>query len=427
MRNKISALILLLGCAAVPPADAQFTQYLAPGTFEDDFESMEQILEAAVLDSRWRVGPLHLDPWISLREVSYDDNVGNRPRDPIADLLVKVGAGLRGYAPIGSDLVFAVHALPEYVWWRDSAERRRIDGRYGVGVFGGTGPLNLEVSAQRIEDARFFSREFEDRVNTEEDVLIASFEVDVGRGFSLFARGGFHRYRFLQEDGASASFPDVFALDRDETVGRAGVRFRPLANLMIGVGLETSQVRFASREPGPANSGTAPVLELDYHRGRMTLTSDLAWRSLTADDGGDFPDYDEVSGNFRAAWQVAGPVQLEVLGTRNLVYSLLDNYAYFTDQSLAAGVGLSVGSRVGIRVRLEQGDNDYAALTSGVSDRIDDFSGVHGEFQIDLGPLLLVVSGSETEYDSSLDEFDRTVTTISTGLVFGARKQSPWG
>jgi len=426
MRNRIPALTLLLACVPAPPAAAQFTQYLPPGSFEDDFASMEKALEAAVLDARWRVGPVHLDPWVSLREVSYDDNVGNRPRDPVADLLVKVGAGVRGYLPVGEDLIVAGHALPEYVWWRDSAERRRVDGRYGVGLFGSAGPVDLEVSAQHIEDARFFSRELEDRVDTEEAALIASFEVGVGRGFSLFARGGFHSYRFLPE-ADRAGLPDVGALDRDETVARAGLRFRPRPNLMIGVGVEASQATFASSLPGPANSGTAPVLELDYGGSRLTFASDLAWRSLEADGDGPFPAYDEVSGSFRAAWQVTGPLQLEVLGSRNLVYSLLDNYAYFTDQSLAAGVGVSFGSRVGLRVRLEEGSNDYAALTPEARARVDDFTGLHGEVQIDLGPLLLVVSGSETEYDSNLTEFDRTVTTISTGLVFGARKQSPWG
>jgi len=419
--------VLLLVAAALPsPAAAQISQYDAPGTFQDDFESMELILEAAMADARWRFGPLLVDPWIGVREASYDDNVGNRAREPIVeDFLIKVGAGLRGYLPVGPELVVAGHLLPEYVWWQDLSDRRSLDGRYGLGLFGERGPVRLELSAQRIEETRFFSREFEDRVATTEDALIASLEGDLGRGFALFGRGSFHGYRYDgEEEGVD---PRVEVLDRDETLGRFGVRFRPRDSVVLGLGVELSEVDFRSDDRRRSNSGTSPVFELDYVGGLVSFSTELVARSLEADGDAPFPDYDELTGRFRAAWQATGRLQLELLGFRNLVYSIQDAYAYFEDETLAVGAIVSVTSRVGFRVRWEEGSNDFAPFDPARARRIDDFSGWSAELQLELGPATLVVTGSETDYDSNLPAFDRSVTTVSAGLVFGRRNQSPWG
>lgn len=421
----IAAALLLL-VALAPPATAQFSQYTPAGGFEEDFEATRELLETAMAEARWKWGPLLVDPWVGLRELTYDDNVGNRPRGNIvSDYLVKVGAGVRAYAPANEQLIFALHVLPEYVYWQDLDNRRQVDGRYGAGLFGAVGPFDMELSFQHIEDTKFFSREFEDRVDTTEDFAKLDLEMDLGRGWAAFAGGALNTYDFEEQDAGID--PEVSLLNRDETLLRAGVRFRPSDRIQLGLGVEQSTVDF-DRDARRSNDGLSPLLEIDLQGGRLLFTSRLTFRDLEADgDTSEFPDFDDISGRYRAAWQLVGPVQLEVLGYRSLVYSFQDTFAYFVDEALAFGLVTSLGSNAGLRLRYEDGTNDYAAFDPNRLARVDDFESLSAELQLEIGPLTLVINASETDYDSNINQFDRDVTTISSGIVFGRRKQSPWG
>lgn len=423
-----SAIVVgLLAVGSTSPAAAQFTQYTSASDFQDDFASMDQLLDEAIADARWRRGRFSLDPWLALRELSYDDNVGNRAREPIiSDYLAIVGAGLRAYTPVATDLTFAAHVLPEVVFWQELDERRRVNGRYGAGLFGGAGPVDLEVSIQHIEDTKYFSREFEDRVNTTEDVGKIDLELDIGRGLAVFGGASLVSYGFEEEDVGLD--PTVGVLDRDEILGRLGVRFRPRDNLTLGLGVELSDVDF-DRDNRRANSGISPIVQLDFEGNRLAATARLSLRNLEAEgDNSLFPDFDELSGRLRTAWQISGPVQFEILANRNLVYSFQSNFAYFEDESWAAGPRLSLGSRAGLSLRYEEGSNRFATFEGSTAEpRLDDFDGWAGELQVELGPFTLLIKASRTEYQSNLPQFDRDVTTISSGLIFGQRNQSPWG
>lgn len=427
MRRPLIRTLASLGVALLAtPLAAQFSQYTSASDFEDDFASTQQLIEAAMAEARWRRGPLLIDPWIGIREATYDDNVGNRPRDPIlSDYLVKVGAGLRLYSPVADELVFAAHLLPEYVWWQELSSRRQLDGRYGVGIFGPAGPFDLAFSAQHIDDTKYFSREFEDRVDTSEDYVRLEAELDFGGGFSLFAAGALDTYGFDPLDDEET--PPVENLDRDETIARLGGRWQPRDGLRLGIGVEASQVDF-DIDPRRSNEGTSALFELDVSGQRTSANARLAWRSLEADGAGSlFPDFDEVSGRYRIAFQVAGPVQLELLGYRNLVYSFQDTFAYFIDEATTLGIAISLGARAGLQLRWEDGENDYAVFDPSREARLDQFDGPVGELQVELGRFTLVVNGSRTEYDSNFAQFDRKVTTVSAGLIFGRRVASPWG
>lgn len=420
---------LLLLCLLAPlamPASGQFSQYTPAGDFEEDFEATRELLETAMAESRWQWGPLLVDPWIGLRELTYDDNVGNRPRGNIvSDYLLKVGAGVRAYAPVKEQMIFAAHLLPEYVYWQDLDNRRQVDGRYGAGLFGNLGPVDLELSLQHVEDTKFFSREFEDRVDTEEDFFKLDLALELAQGWSVFAAGAFNTYSFDdQEEGVDAP---VSLLNRDETLSRFGVRFKPSDRWRFGLGAEYSLVDF-DRDPRRSNSGLSPLVQVDLEGGRLLFSGRVVFRDLESDGSESlFPAFDDLSGRFRAAWQVNGPVQLELLGYRSLVYSFQDVFAYFVDEATAVGLISSLGSRAGLRLRYEDGSNEYAPFNPNRAPRSDDFESFSAELQLQLGPLTLVINASETSYDSNIDQFDRDVTTVSSGIVLGRRKQSPWG
>ncbi|MCP4658041.1 MAG: hypothetical protein GY856_21740 [bacterium] len=422
MRTGRRLLLVVSGWLVAAAASAQFVQYTTPGTHLQPPEATQERLDAAMESARWRLGRLLLHPWLELRDVGYIDRSARTDKSV---LTATVGAGLRAYLPAGSRWTWAAHVLPEYVWYDDRDEQQRLNGRYGVGLFGNYGRIGLELTAARVEEARFFSREFEERVNVRDDRGAVSLQVDLGRGISLFGLASLLRVRFL--DLSDESLPPLELTDRDEEILRAGVRMELPRGWVIGLGVEQSQVDFEVTDSPRSNSGTSPVVELRFDGSDFTFRSDVAWRSLESDSPTDPWKYDSTSGHALAAWRPVPPVELELYGRRNPVYSYTATSTYFEDTTLGVGVRSSLGRLANIRLFAEQGRDDYVAFAPGTPERRDDFDTLGGELGWKLGPLTLLVRGSETQYDSNQSQFDRTVTVIQSSLILRrGGSESPW-
>ncbi len=414
---------LMLGALAVP-AGAQFDQYANPGQSGAPGRPIDEVIERALEEARWKAGPFYIDPWLALDEVAYVDNVTSETGGPkVSDLTATAGAGLRAYVPFGN-MTLALHALPEYVWWQDLAERRRWNGRYGAGLFGAVGPVRLELSARRVDDASFVSREVEEKVNTRDEIGEAAVSVDVGRGVTVFGGASVRRVSFDADPGTGITGLD--RLERDEELLEAGVEIPVFGGWTLGVGAESSTVDF--QMPGDrSNSGLSPFVRLEHDRGDASFAARLAWRDLEAEGGSRFVPYDGVTGKLRARWRSSSRLELELFGDRNLVYSTTDDWVYFEDTGFGAAVRLALSSRLNVRLFAENGSADYTGFEASAPARTDDYQTFGGHFEVRLGRARLTVGGSRTDYDSNLPGFDREVTVIRSGLRFGLGGASPWG
>ncbi len=425
MRKTDGVLLLLATCALALPADAQFDQYSMPGRYEESHEPKTEVIDRAVKQARWKLGRLYLDPWIALEDLAYIDNVTSQTEGPkVSDFTVTAGAGLRGYLPLGR-MTLAMHALPEYVWWRDLADRRRWNGRYGAGLFGDFGPTRLEITARRDEGANFVNREVEEKVNTRDEIAELLLEVDVGRRISVFA-GASARSASFNTDHDDVLFAELDRLARDEELLEVGIEIQLRDDWVLGLGVETSTVDFET-SADRSNSGTSPLLRLEHGSEALSFTAHLAWRDLEAEDGGRFVPYDSVTGNLRLAWRSSNRLELELFGDRNLVYSTSDEWAYFEDTGLGAAIRLALSSRMNLRLFLEDGSADYSGFETATARRTDDYQAFGGHVEVRLGRTRLIVGGSETDYDSNLQSFDRKVTVIRSAVRFGLGSGSPWG
>lgn len=406
-------------------AQAQFTQYTRPGNFEVSPLTIKAQLDDAIENAKWDWGRVRVDPWLALREIAYDSNVDARSRNEESDLTATIGAGLRGYLPVGSDLIVAGHVLPEYVWWRDLSDRRRVNGRYGLGLFGTFGRTALELSATRVNEARFFSREFEDQVNTEDEVAFLSLDVDLDLGFSLFGSARLRRLAFDDEDDPDLA--NVRTLDRDETVYRAGARYTFDRGLGISLGVEDSEVEFEDENSIRANEGTSPFVRFDYDPPDFYAVVELVNRDLEFLRTDRTLDYDEITGHGRFEWEAFERLGFQTWVRRDLVYSFTDEYAYFEEDVYGLGARASVSSWLGMRVFGETGRNDFTEIDPLTPVRSDDFDTYGIEFQFKVRRATIRLEYSLTDYTSTLPQFDRDVTIIRSGFVFGSPSPSPWG
>ncbi len=418
------ALAVLFFCLVAfrSAASAQFTQYTPAGAFHESRETTDLILQRNMDEARWKAGRVLLDPWFGVRDVGYVSNVQGTG---LSDYTATAGVGLRGWLPVGSEFTLAAHFLPEYVWWKDLTGRNRWNGRYGVGLFSNLGRTGLELSATRVDDATFFSREFEDRVNTRVDEALAKVEVDLGRSFKLFTSGTLRSINYLPDDE-----DDVIRLsvvDRDEGIFRLGVGFTLPRGFEIGVGIEASDVSF---DPGPSdrsNSGLSPLVLMHYLGSSLSFEADMAFRSLEPEGSGSrFVDYEGPTGHFQLGWRTMGRLQLQLFGGRDLVYSFSDLWAYFEDTSIGVGLRGGLSSWASARVFVETGENAYTPFDSGDPGRNDDYNAWGGNVDFKFDRFRIRLYGSRTSYDSNFPGADRDLTIWGSSIGFGVGNGLSW-
>ncbi len=422
-RSRTLALVVVW-MAFAGRIEAQFDQYRTPGGPGERPEGRKEALEKAVERARWRFGALRVDPWVGLKNVDYVDNVFGVASGPkTSDLTATGGAGLRAYLRTGGKLTWAAHALPEYVWWRDLADRRELDGRYGVGAFGFGNHLTFEVTATREQQQQIATPEVLQAIHTRTDRGELALEAPIGGALSLFGAVDRVGVRNLSPaHGADAQEEALAELDRDETLATGGVRFSLPDHWSLGLGAQRSEVDFLARG-GPfdrSSSGTSPLVEIRHDTAELAVGIQVARRSLDPKGGSSFVPYRGATAEATVGFLTERRLSYWLYGGRSLIYSIAAGYSYFRDDEAGAAVRWRLGWRTALRLFAEGGRQGYVPLSSAVPDRRDT-SGSYGAevlFNLSRGGALSL-KASRTAFRSDLPGFDRAVTSVGAGLTFG--------
>ena len=133
-------------------------------------------------------------------------------------------AGLRAYIRTGPKVFWAAHVIPEYVWWQDATDRRRLDGRYGAGMFAFWNRLTVEATATREENQGYLSPEVAQLTHSRSDRFGLTAEVKVsGRVYAFLGAEQFEIRSLDEREPTAAPFE---RFDRDLSLLRGGVGYR---------------------------------------------------------------------------------------------------------------------------------------------------------------------------------------------------------
>lgn len=427
-RTLVTLIALLISLAAVP-AGAQLSQYTAPGTLLNRTTSKKEQMDLALENARWRLGPLRVAPWLSIRDAAYLSDVfagsagGEEDGgDGATDFTITAGAGVQGYLPIGPKVFFTVDVLPQYVYWQKQEERRRLNGYYGVGILGFFNRLSVQALARRAEEQGILSPEFEQRIHTRQDLLDTTVELRLGRAFYLFGSASGVVFDPLVEDlGDDPRLPPFEDLHRDETVLRGGIEVRPGGRLRVGVGVERTESDFAGSARDRSSSGTAPLLEASYDSERLHLLGSFVQRSLEPKAGSEFVPFDETTGQVRMTLTPRWRLSYSVYGSRGLTYSIEPGYSQLTIDRLGASIGAKIGNASNVDLFYETGSHDYAATSAAAPPRQDDFRAYGTLVHLRLGERLRLNLGVQrTSLESAATGLDRNLTTFQTSLELSA-------
>ena len=382
---------------ATSPLAAQVGQYTPPGGAGDERSGRQEGLENAVEEARWHAGPVRLDPafWVSdLAWVDRPATSGGAASDSGSDLTARIGAGLNAYLPVGGKTTFAAYALPEYVWWQERAEERRVNQRFGIGSFTYFNRLAVTLTAERLEDFDFATGEILQRYTTRHEILEVQVEVPILRRLSVFAEGADRSVRSLVDQVDDPLLADFFAgLDRDDLAYRGGVRYYPSAKLRVGAGVGYAETDFAAEALERSNSGDFWYVETGYERPKLLVDLLYQENQLTAVDGSQFSDFDSSTGVARIEWMPRESFSARLYGSRQLAYSLLvEEASGYVDQRVGAGVDLGLGWRLRLNLFAETGSHRYQpgpgapdpADPAVAAERVDDVESYGTELAIEL-------------------------------------------
>jgi len=429
--TSITALALLVAA----PAAAQLSQYTAPGTLLERTTSRREQMDRALENARWRVGPFRLSPWFAIRDAAYVSDVfsgssgdvtsGAEEEEP--DFTISVGAGLQGFVPFGSKTFVTFDALPQYVWWQDHEERRRLNGYYGAGLFAFFNRLNGELTVRRAEEQGVVTPEFEQRIHSRQDRIAGVVDLEITPALFAFVSGNTFEIDTLTEDlGDDPRLPAFDQLDRQERVLRGGLEYRSGEELRLAVGVERSEAEFSLDETGRdrSNSGTAPVVAAVYTGPRLQLDAGLAFRSLEPEPGSEFVPFDETTGHVRGSWTPRWRLSYQLYASRGFDYTLDESYSHFTQDRLGFAVSSRVGRASSVNLFGETGMHGYVISPlagPGVRPREDDFLAYGTSVQLQARDNVRLTLGvARTELESDLPGIDRSLTVFQTSVEISA-------
>ena len=419
LKMRISLFGVLLLSAGM--AQAQFNQYTLPGGPEQRPESREDKLRREIGQARYHLGPVRVAAVAGFKNLAYVRNLFASGRDAVSDVTAVLGAGFRAYLSTGPKVVWIADTLPQYVWWRRRADARRLDRNYGIEGLGFFNRLTLDVAAGRTEEQQIVTPEVPQPVNAGSDHGQVDAELRLTGALFPFATARWSRQKGLLDPLQDPRVRELSLLDRTERVERAGVRWRPRRDVMIGVGGERSQADFQRRALDSSNSGTAPVLEVLYSPHRFFFQTDLAARSLTATSGSRFVAFHGVTGSAAVSVRLGQAVELWTYTNRNLVYSLTRDYPYLDDRRVGVSVSSALSKRAGLRLFAETGSEGYVPFAATATPRRrDDLKAFGGSLRIALlGNSSLLLQAQRTRFDSNLQGAGRSYTSGGLAITLG--------
>jgi hypothetical protein len=402
-------------------AKSQFLQFTAPGGPEARPETTQERLEREIRQAPLRLGPARIAPLVGFRDVAYVRDLFDSGDDVRSDVTATVGAGFRAYLRTGGKVTWIAQLLPEYVWWKERADARRLNLSSGLEAVFLLNHLTLDVAASRVEQQKIVTPEVPELVAAASDLGRLDAELKLSEQLRPFVSARWARQEGLVDDrDDDPRIQQVELLDRDEKVVRAGLHWYPRRSWMIGLGVERSQTDFDRPTLDSSNQGTSPIFLLSVDRPHFFASADLAARSLTATAGSRFVDYDGITGSISLNLVPRSELEVWLYANRELLYSLSTDYPYLQDQRTGLSLGTGIGARVYFRAFAETGDEEYTRLAPGVAGRTDDLTAYGGSLRFTITETLsFSLQATHLELDSNIAGSDRSYT--SGGLSLSLR------
>jgi len=377
-------------------------------------------------ESPFRLGPFRLQSRLVLRNSGYDSNVFGASENPTDTWTAQVGAGVHGVLPLGGKAFFVADALPGYVWFSRIPNRNTLGGFYRGAVEAFFNHLSGEVAVYQSRSPQILSSETEVEVLQKLSDGSARLELAMTRAISVFGSVEVQEIRnSAAADETSPIFEETARLDRRDTAGRAGVRYRVSEGFDVSAAIEQTRTSFVVDPEGRDNTSRAYLGGIHYDRPRFYINVSGGYRKGggLCNCGDAFPGYATGTGSYFASWLAWNHMELQAWGHRGVSYSVFESGPYYIESRAGGGPSFHLATRFTLRAFGEYGTNAYPAATdvegSGSvvrRDRVTSFGGGASYAAFRNGAF--GVAATKTRYDSNISTFNRSVFRVTAGVTY---------
>lgn len=381
-----------------------------------------ELLERELEESRIRLGAFRVQPLFTLRSLGYDSNVfSSFGGEETGDWTATLAGGARAIVPAGRKVFIRGHGLAEYAWFEEQELQRNLGWDGGASVLGLFNRMSAEVSGRTSETVGSLSSELDLPVVRNVTSFSARSELHVLPRTSFFAEVEARDYENSLRVDDEEAFPDIQLLDRVDSGWRVGARYDWSKTVNLSIATEFTETDFDRDDRQFDNESTALLAGIRIARSRYFLNVSGGYREveLTASP----VDYSTLTGSYFALRSFGRRVEGEASGRRNIAYGLFENNPFFVETRNGVAGAVRLGRRTRVRAFVEAGNNDYpVAVSSGGPEfegRFDRVRTAGGSLSILVFRTAeLTIQVSETEFESNIEGFDRSVFRVTSGITF---------
>jgi len=304
-----------------------------------------------------RAGPLHIRPFVALKDVGYDDNIRFEAQQRQGDFTATAGPGLGALLLTGDRGGIYLSQEYDYVAFRDNPDLNHWNSSARArGIF------LLKRAALSLED-RFTSErerpnnEIDQRLRREQNAVTASART-LGRG--RLAVRTFVRQERIDYSSDEPGFEDVgLKLNRQEnTLSLAGeLRVLPKTTFVVEGVLE--RVAFDDRSQGRDTRTTSILPGFRFDPSASVQGGfKLGVMSLEAVDRSQ-SDFRGTVGEGSLSTRLGGSARLKSTFARSLVFSIQDNNLYYVSTDWSAAYEQYFSRRLSAEMLYGRGLNHY--------------------------------------------------------------------
>lgn len=382
--------------------------------------SPREEIDKALAESRLHLGPVRLSPEVSIRDVTYDNNVYGSAENPTGDFRMTVSAGIGLILPVTPNVFFRAGIFPAYTWYAELEARRFFGGSTGASFLVFANRLALEGGAGAAREDVIFSSEAQGRVIRNLSTAQLAAELRLLARLYLYGKGEIQRFRFTGP-GAEAPTFDPSTTDRTSRLVRVGLQYHWSESVKIGAGYEETRAEFVSTPQQYDNSTSAVIGTVYYDQPKFFLHVSGGYREGKPINGSTVPPFNGLTGSSFASYSLFPRLDLQAFASRGLSYGL--SSPYYVATRYGGRIVLKVGWRLKLQAFGGSGTDAYSTptlLPGGLLiDRKDDITGYGGGFDFLFSPRIQMrFVATESRYNSNVPGNDRSFFRFFSTLIF---------
>lgn len=339
--------------------------------YGEDFFSLKKRL---VDSSRYRFAFLYINPYLTLENVGYTDNIYSYDNISRPDWTADVGLDLRVSSILGDRFIVVFRDKPFYSLYLENKNEEAFNNNLNVALHTYIGRLNLTFEAERSSYRQRPTREFGSRVRfTREGETVS---IDYGKHTSFFVNlyAGVVRHRFEDDNYLGNPEYDLSRLlDREEM--NAGVNVNKIVFSRTRMFLNYEYFSYSFTH-SPDRNGDGSQLSLGFifpQIGLITGSIRVGYKFYSPRN----PIYQEYSTPFGT-----GKVSVMLFRRLKLKFNyLLENYfsfynpeQYYNDRTVGLGAEFYFTRGIKVGYDYHVGRMTFRNLVDGALRRTDDTS-----------------------------------------------------